>query len=78
MPSLRDSNGDGYSDFKGLTSKPDYIKDLGVKGNWLTPFLESPKWTNGYDVSNYYKVDPTYGTSRFLKHSWRSPQKDIK
>jgi trehalose-6-phosphate hydrolase len=62
MPSFKDSNGDGYSDFKGLTSKLDYIQNLGVKGIWLTPFLKSPKVDNGYDVSDYYVVDPTYGT----------------
>ncbi|MGO4820726.1 MULTISPECIES: alpha-glucosidase [unclassified Flavobacterium] len=62
MPSYKDSNGDGFSDFKGLTSKLDYIQSLGVKGIWLTPFLESPKVDNGYDVANYYQVDPTYGT----------------
>jgi len=62
MPSYKDSNADGFSDFKGLTSKLDYIEDLGVKGIWLTPFLESPKVDNGYDVSDYYKIDPTYGT----------------
>jgi len=62
MPSYKDSNADGFSDFKGLTSKLDYIEGLGVKGIWLTPFLESPKVDNGYDVSDYYKIDPTYGT----------------
>ena len=62
MPSYKDGNGDGYSDFKGLTSKLDYIQQLGVKGIWLTPFLESPKVDNGYDVSDYHKVDPVYGT----------------
>ena len=62
MPSYKDSNGDGYSDFKGLTSKLDYIQNLGVKGIWLTPFLKSPKVDNGYDVSDYYVVDSTYGT----------------
>lgn len=62
MPSYKDSNGDGYSDFRGLTSTLDYINDLGIKGIWLTPFLESPKVDNGYDVSNYYTVDTTYGT----------------
>jgi len=62
MPSYKDSNADGFSDFKGLTSKLDYIESLGVKGIWLTPFLESPKVDNGYDVSDYYKIDPTYGT----------------
>jgi trehalose-6-phosphate hydrolase len=62
MPSYKDSNADGFSDFKGLTSKLDYIESLGVKGIWLTPFLESPKVDNGYDVFDYYKIDPTYGT----------------
>jgi glycosidase len=62
MPSYKDSDADGFSDFKGLTSKLSYIEGLGVKGIWLTPFLESPKVDNGYDVSDYYKIDPTYGT----------------
>ena len=61
MPSYADSNGDGYGDFKGMTSKLDYLQNLGVKGIWLTPFLTSPKVDNGYDIANYYEVDPTYG-----------------
>ncbi|WP_445955538.1 alpha-glucosidase [Yeosuana sp.] len=67
MPSYKDSNGDGYSDFKGVTSKLDYIENLGVKGIWLTPFLKSPKVDNGYDVSSYYEVDSTYGTLEDFK-----------
>ena len=43
MPSFKDSDGDGYSDFKGLTSKLDYIENLGIKGIWLTPFLNHLK-----------------------------------
>lgn len=62
MPSYADSNGDGYGDFRGITNKLDYLKELGVKGIWLTPFLDSPKVDNGYDITNYYEVDPTYGT----------------
>ncbi|MCF4101399.1 alpha-glucosidase [Gillisia sp. M10.2A] len=61
MPSYKDGNGDGFSDFKGLTAKLDYIEDLGVKGIWLTPFLKSPKVDNGYDVANYYEIDTSYG-----------------
>ena len=61
MPSYADSNGDGYGDFKGMTQKLDYLQNLGIKGIWLTPFLKSPKVDNGYDVSDYYEVDPTYG-----------------
>ncbi|WP_166964008.1 alpha-glucosidase [Yeosuana marina] len=67
MPSYKDSNGDGNSDFKGLTSKLDYIQNLGVKGIWLTPFLKSPKVDNGYDISDCYLVDSTYGTLEDFK-----------
>jgi len=79
MPSYKDSNGDGYSDFKGVTSKLDYIESLGIKGIWLTPFLESPKVDNGYDVSNYYAVDSTYGTLQDFKFFLKEAHKrDIK
>ncbi len=61
MPSYCDSNGDGYSDFKGMISKLDYLQSLGIKGIWLTPFLQSPKVDNGYDVASYNDIDPTYG-----------------
>lgn len=73
MPSYADSNGDGYGDFRGMTNKLDYLKNLGVKGVWLTPFLTSPKVDNGYDIANYYEVDPTYGSKAdfdvFLKEA---------
>ena len=73
MPSYADSNGDGYGDFKGMTQKLDYLKGLGIKGIWLTPFLTSPKVDNGYDIANYYEVDPTYGNKadfdRFLNEA---------
>jgi len=73
MPSYADGNGDGYGDFKGMTSKLDYLKQLGVKGIWLTPFLTSPKVDNGYDIADYYEVDPTYGSKAdfetFLKEA---------
>jgi len=71
MPSYADSNGDGYGDFIGMTTKLDYLKEVGVKGIWLTPFLKSPKVDNGYDIADYYSIDPTYGTKadfeNFLK-----------
>jgi trehalose-6-phosphate hydrolase len=73
MPSYADSNGDGYGDFKGMTQKLDYLQGIGVKGIWLTPFLTSPKVDNGYDIANYYEIDPTYGTKadfdNFLKEA---------
>ena len=62
MPSFQDSNGDGISDFAGMTTRLDYLQSLGIKGIWLTPFLRSPKVDNGYDVADYYQIDPAYGT----------------
>ncbi|HVJ11286.1 MAG TPA: maltose alpha-D-glucosyltransferase, partial [Burkholderiales bacterium] len=57
-----DSNNDGMGDFAGLTSKLDYIQDLGVTAIWLLPFYPSPLKDDGYDVSDYGKVHPQYGT----------------
>ena len=68
MPSFQDSNGDGYSDFNGMTKRLDYLQKLGVKGIWLTPFLKSPKVDNGYDVADYYSIDPTYGNMTDFRH----------
>lgn len=61
MPSYADGIGDGYGNFRGIAGKLDYLKELGITGIWLTPFLKSPKVDNGYDVADYYAVDPTYG-----------------
>ena len=68
MPSYADSNGDGYGDFKGMTEKLDYLQSLGVRGIWLTPFLQSPKVDNGYDVASYYDIDSTYGNIKDFKN----------
>jgi maltose alpha-D-glucosyltransferase/alpha-amylase len=57
-----DSNNDGMGDFKGLTSKLDYIQELGVSAIWLLPFYPSPLKDDGYDVSDYHYVHPLYGT----------------
>ncbi|WP_338788196.1 alpha-glucosidase [Metabacillus sp. FJAT-53654] len=62
MPSFADGNKDGIGDFKGLTEKLDYFTHLGIDGLWLTPFYTSPKVDNGYDISDYYAIDPDYGT----------------
>lgn len=61
MPSFQDSDGNGYSDFVGMTTRLDYLQSLGIKGIWLTPFLKSPKVDNGYDVADYYQIDTIYG-----------------
>ncbi|MBD0335723.1 MAG: trehalose synthase, partial [Cyanobacteria bacterium Co-bin13] len=57
-----DSNGDGIGDFQGLTQKLDYIASLGTTCLWLLPFYPSPNRDNGYDVMDYYNVDPRLGT----------------
>ncbi|MCE1191970.1 MAG: maltose alpha-D-glucosyltransferase [Acidovorax sp.] len=57
-----DSNNDGVGDFKGVTAKLDYVKDLGVNTIWLMPFYPSPLRDDGYDISEYEDVHPQYGT----------------
>ena len=57
-----DSNADGVGDFRGLTEKLDYIRDLGVNTIWLLPFYPSPLRDDGYDVADYHNVNPMYGT----------------
>ncbi|HEY2760165.1 MAG TPA: maltose alpha-D-glucosyltransferase, partial [Pirellulales bacterium] len=62
-----DSTGDGVGDFIGLTSKLDYLQDLGVTALWLLPFYPSPLKDDGYDIANYTNVHPAYGTLRDFK-----------
>ncbi len=57
-----DSDADGIGDFKGLTQKLDYVQDLGVTAIWLLPFYPSPLRDDGYDIADYTKVNPAYGT----------------
>jgi maltose alpha-D-glucosyltransferase/alpha-amylase len=57
-----DTNGDGIGDFQGLTSRLDYLKQLGVTAIWLLPFYPSPLRDDGYDIADYYDVHPSYGT----------------
>jgi alpha-amylase len=59
--SFNDSNGDGIGDFNGITQKLDYLQSLGVTGLWLMPINPSPSY-HGYDVTDYYSVNPDYGT----------------
>ncbi len=60
--SFMDASGDGFGDIKGVTARLDYLAWLGVDYVWLTPFFCSPQRDNGYDVSDYRKVDPIFGT----------------
>ncbi|WP_341732937.1 maltose alpha-D-glucosyltransferase [Microcoleus sp. EPA2] len=63
-----DSNGDGIGDFRGLTEKLDYLKNLGVTAIWVLPFFPSPLRDDGYDTSDYMSVNPIYGTLEDFKH----------
>jgi maltose alpha-D-glucosyltransferase/alpha-amylase len=70
-----DSNADGTGDFRGLTQKLDYMKDLGVTAIWLLPFYPSPLKDDGYDIADYCAVHPSYGTladfKTFLREAHR-------
>ena len=60
--SFKDSNGDGVGDLKGITEKLDYLQDLGIDILWLSPIYKSPFIDQGYDISDYYAIDPIFGT----------------
>jgi maltose alpha-D-glucosyltransferase/alpha-amylase len=62
VSTFMDANGDGVGDFEGLMRRLDYLHGLGVTAIWLMPFQTSPCRDDGYDISNYYEVDPRYGT----------------
>ena len=59
-----DSDSDGMGDFRGLTAKLDYLRDLGITALWLLPFFPSPWRDDGYDISDYKDIHPAYGTLR--------------
>jgi len=62
IKSFQDSDADGMGDLRGITSRLDYLADLGVDCVWITPFFPSPQNDNGYDVSDYCAIEPLYGT----------------
>src|SRR5437588_5849023 len=76
-----DSDGDGIGDFRGLTSKLDYLQDLGVTALWLLPFYPSPLRDDGYDIAQYDAIHPAYGNVRdfrlFLREARRRGLKVI-
>ncbi|OOG54601.1 alpha-amylase [Rhodanobacter sp. B05] len=65
--SFYDTNGDGIGDLNGVTAKLDYLKSLGVSGIWLMPINPSPSY-HGYDVTDYYGINPQYGTLADFRH----------
>lgn len=60
--SFKDGNGDGIGDLPGIIEKLDYLKDLGVEIVWISPIYQSPFVDQGYDISDYYAIDPVFGT----------------
>ena len=62
--SFKDSNNDGIGDINGIIEKLDYLYYLGVDLLWLTPMYVSPQRDNGYDIEDYYNIDPKYGTMK--------------
>jgi maltose alpha-D-glucosyltransferase/alpha-amylase len=74
-----DSNGDGVGDFVGLTNRLDYLHGIGVTAIWLLPFQPSPCRDDGYDVADYYGVDPRYGTlGDFVEFTHACKQRGIR
>jgi len=66
--SFRDTNGDGFGDIPGIIEKLDYLQEIGVDYLWLTPIFISPQRDNGYDVADYRKINPQFGTMEDLEH----------
>ncbi len=73
--SFYDSNGDGIGDLPGIIEKLDYLKYLGVDILWISPFCQSPLVDEGYDISDYYEIDPRFGTMEDLERLISEAQK---
>jgi maltose alpha-D-glucosyltransferase/alpha-amylase len=74
-----DSNGDGVGDFEGLVRRLDYLAGLGVTCLWLHPFQKSPRRDDGYDISDFYQVDPIYGSlGDFVDFTEEAKQRGIR
>ncbi len=79
VETFMDSNGDGVGDFQGLQRRLDYLAGLGITAIWLMPFQTSPGRDDGYDVSDYYNVDPRYGTlGDFVEFTHGAKQRGIR
>jgi maltose alpha-D-glucosyltransferase/alpha-amylase len=72
-----DSNNDGIGDFQGLTKKLNYISGLGATCLWLLPFYSSPNRDNGYDVEDYYSIDPRQVQWEIFATLWRRPNNSV-
>ena len=79
VESFMDGNGDGIGDFRGLIRRVDYLEGIGVGAVWLMPFQPSPRQDHGYDVADYYGVDPQFGTlGDFTEFTHQCEQRGIR
>jgi maltose alpha-D-glucosyltransferase/alpha-amylase len=79
VSTFMDANGDGIGDFQGLMRRLDYLSGMGVTAIWLMPFQPSPRKDDGYDVADYYGVDPRYGTlGDFVDFTHRCKQRGLR
>ena len=79
LETFMDANGDGNGDFEGLTMRLDYLHALGIDTVWLAPFQPSPNKDNGYDISDYYGIDPRHGSSgNFVEFMHQAKKRGIK
>ena len=77
--SFQDSDGDGIGDINGITSRLNYLKDLGVNAIWISPMYPSPQVDFGYDISDYEAIDPQYGTMKDFDHlAGEAKKRDIR
>ncbi|ERK50294.1 alpha,alpha-phosphotrehalase [Leptotrichia sp. oral taxon 879] len=77
--SFNDTTGSGEGDIRGIIEKLDYLKELGVEVIWITPMYKSPQNDNGYDISDYYDIDPNYGTMEdFEEMLMEAHKRDLK
>lgn len=73
--SFKDSDNDGIGDLKGIISKLPYLKELGVTATWLSPILKSPQVDFGYDIADFFNVDPIFGSNEDLKKMFDEAKK---
>ena len=79
IKAFRDSNNDGIGDIPALLEKLDYLKDLGVTAIWVLPFYPSPLRDDGYDIADYYRINPAYGDiNQFKKLLNEAHKRDLK
>ena len=79
VKTFHDSDGDGVGDFRGLIQKLDYLQELGITAIWLMPFQNSPGKDDGYDISDYYAVNPAFGSlGDFIEFTHGAKQRGIR